>query len=148
MSGTRWTEEDLRAHQARMSRNKTDPEEFPVFKGLGPQKPSKYRNVKCEVDGILFDSKREAAHWLRLKAREQVGQITNLRRQVSFALRCPVDGSDGISAVVAHYIADFVYQDTRDASTHVVDAKGHRTREYLLKRKWLELQSQVTIDEV
>jgi hypothetical protein len=39
-----------------------------------------------------------------------------------------------------------VYQ--ANGVTHVVDAKGHRTREYQLKKKWLELQTGIVIQEV
>lgn len=108
-------------------------------------KPSKYRNVKTQALGITFDSKREAAEYLRLHARAEAGEIQNLRRQVSYPLMCPVSGTP-TNAVVSHYIADFVYE--QNGQQRVVDAKGHRTREYILKRKWLELQNGIIIDEV
>lgn len=112
-------------------------------------KPSKYRNVKTQVLGITFDSKREAAEYLRLHAREQCGEIAALRRQVQYALYAPVMGGAPLEfAVVAHYIADFVYLDKIDGRDHVVDAKGKRTAMYQLKKKWLELQSGIVIEEV
>jgi hypothetical protein len=49
--------------------------------------------------------------------------------------------------VVSFYIADFVYQDAK-GRTHVVDAKGKRTAVYQLKKKWLELQEGIVIEEV
>jgi hypothetical protein len=33
------------------------------------KKTSKYNNVKTEVDGIIFDSKKEAARYSKLKDR-------------------------------------------------------------------------------
>jgi hypothetical protein len=119
--------------------------------GVQP-KPSKYRNVKVTIDGEQFDSKREAAYWQGLKAREAAREIHSLARQVPFALCCPdrtsIEDQQVRSAlVVAQYFADFSYYD-RDGTRHVVDAKGHRTQEYRLKKKWVELQDGVLIEEV
>jgi len=110
---------------------------------------SKYRNVRTVIDGERFDSKREAEYWKELKLRERAGEIADIQRQVPFSLCCPTAGDD---MEVARYIADFTYRDVNkigmQTQLHVVDAKGHRTREYLLKKKWLELQSGVIIEEV
>jgi glyoxylate utilization-related uncharacterized protein len=106
---------------------------------------SKYRNVKVEVNGEKFDSKREAAYWIGLKAREAAGEITDLKRQVSFTLRCPTMMAEE-EAVVAHYIADFTF--CMEDGLHVLDAKGKRTAMYQLKKKWLELQDGIVIEEV
>ena len=104
---------------------------------------SKYRNVKVTIDGITFDSKREAAYWQGLKAREKNGEITDLQRQVIFPLCCPVEDR---SVMVSSYVADFVYYE--QGKRHVVDAKGLRTKDYKLKRKWLRLQDGIRIEEV
>ena len=45
------------------------------------QKRSKYNSVKTEVDGIVFDSKKEAKRWTELRLLERAGQIHNLERQ-------------------------------------------------------------------
>ncbi len=111
-------------------------------------KKSKYRNVKTRVEGITFDSKREADYWLLLRNREALGEISELQRQRSFALMCPnLSGSHSVSFEVARYLADFCYRDG-SGKLHVVDAKGHRTREYALKKKWLFLQEGIEIEEV
>jgi hypothetical protein len=142
---TRWTEADVMAHNARMKLGKdAHPAEY-----VAAPKPSKYRNVKTVIDGITFDSKREAQHWAELKMREKVGEIAALSRQHSYALYAPVVGGAPLEfVVVSHYVADFVYTDTRTGHTHVVDAKGKRTAMYQLKKKWLELQSGIVIEEV
>lgn len=49
-------------------------------------KPSKYRNRKVVVDGITFDSGREAAHYLDLKLRLAAGEIRDLRCHPQFEL--------------------------------------------------------------
>jgi len=104
---------------------------------------SKYRNVKVTIDGITFDSRREAAYWQGLKARERNGEITDLQRQVIFPLCCPFEDR---AVMVSSYVADFVYYE--HGKRHVVDAKGHRDKVYKLKRKWLRSQDGVTIEEV
>ena len=111
-----------------------------------PAKASKYRNVRFSIDGITFDSKKEANYYVGLKARAHNGEITDLRTQVSFPLFCPAPG--GLTAIVAHYVADFVYVER--GVRHVVDIKGGkacRTQVYLLKRKWLELQDSIVVEE-
>jgi hypothetical protein len=115
-------------------------------------KPSKYRNVKTVVDGIVFDSKREAQYWHELTLREKAGDITGLMRQVEYGLACPVqyrlpEGEENLPALVSTYRADFVYTD-KCGVKHIVDAKGKRTAMYILKAKWMLLQYGVTVEEV
>ncbi len=107
--------------------------------------PSKYRNVRFSIDGLTFDSKREANYYVGLKARAHNGDITDLRVQPSFPLFCPAPDRR-LTAIVAHYVADFTYRER--GVQHVVDVKGVRTQVYLLKRKWLELQDGIVIEEV
>ena len=140
MASSRWTEADVKAHNARLGKRTT----AQITEQSEPKR-SKYRNVKTEALGILFDSKREAAEYLRLHARAQIGEIQNLRRQVSYPLMCPVSGTQ-TNVVVAHYIADFVYEE--HGETRIVDAKGMRTQIYALKKKWLELQTGAQIVEI
>lgn len=113
------------------------------------QKPkrSKYGNVKITVDGHRFDSKREADHWLMLRARQELGEIRELNRQIAYPLLCP--SPDWLShAEVCVYRADFVWIDTRTGDRHVEDAKGFRTPLYALKRKWMSLQYGIELEEV
>lgn len=56
------------------------------FRNKNKQNNRKYKNVKVEVDGILFDSKKEMNRYLFLKNAENRGEITNLQRQVRFEL--------------------------------------------------------------
>lgn len=46
----------------------------------------KYGNTKITVDGIQFDSKREAARYQELKLLERAGVISFLQRQTKFQL--------------------------------------------------------------
>jgi hypothetical protein len=90
---------------------------------------AKYNNTKVRVDGMLFDSKREAARWQELKLLERAGEITELERQVEYEL---IPKQKGERA--AKYIADFRYVD-HEGKTVVEDTKGVKTPVYILKRK-------------
>ncbi len=114
---------------------------------ISEPKKSKFRNVKKRTaDGHVFDSGREADYWIGLKALESCGEISELRRQVPFPLYCADNASKGFAVQVSDYLADFTYQEA--GKLHVVDAKGHRTAVYKLKKKWLELQDGIIIEEV
>jgi len=113
-----------------------------------PARRAKYRNVKTVIGSETFDSRREADHWLQLRALAQNGQISQLRRQERFDLMCP--GPDGKWWVVAAYIADFAFIDA-NGKLHVQDVKGGqatKTQLYRLKAKWLFLQTGIEIEEI
>lgn len=89
---------------------------------------SKYHNIKTEVDGILFDSKKEADRYCELKLLLRAGKISNLLRQVKFVL---IPGYRKTRPM--YYIADFVYEEAKQ--TIVEDVKGMRTAVYINKKK-------------
>ncbi|MBH48824.1 MAG: hypothetical protein CME71_11710 [Halobacteriovorax sp.] len=90
---------------------------------------SKYKAIRTEVDGIVFDSKGESKRWIHLKRSAKKGLIKNLRRQVAYPLKI---GDDLITA----YVADFVY--IEDGVEIVEDFKGHVTTVFRLKKKLFE----------
>lgn len=93
-------------------------------------KQNKYRAKKTVVDGITFDSKREAAYYGELKIREKAGEVSGVELQRSFALIGP-DGS-----LICTYKADFCFLDhQQDSRFRVVDTKGVITPEFRLKKK-------------
>lgn len=97
----------------------------------------KYRNKKTEVDGIMFDSKKEAKRYQELKALEQAGEISELTMQKEFEL-IPAqyrdkDGKRRCIERKCSYKADFVY--TQGGQVVVEDTKGFRTKDYIIKRK-------------
>ncbi len=109
-------------------------------------KANKYRNKKVEINGIVYDSKKEQKRHLELLMLEQAGEITDLQRQVKFVLIPTQREPDTIGArggihkgkVIEHecsYIADFVYKENE--KTVVEDTKGFRTKDYILKRKMM-----------
>ena len=100
------------------------------------QKQSKYHAQKTEVDGIVFDSKKESKEYLQLKHLEDCGVIKNLRRQVSFELQPKYTNNKGEHIRAINYVADFVYE--QDGKTVVRDTKGVKTDVFKLKRKLFE----------
>lgn len=93
---------------------------------------SKYHAKKATVDGITFDSRKEADRYLTLKAMEEEGSIRDLRRQVRYEL-VPAFDVDGRHYRPVFYVADFVY--VEDGKEVVEDVKGMKTDVYRLKSK-------------
>lgn len=96
---------------------------------------NKYKNKKTQVDGILFDSKKEANRYCELRLLLRSGQIQDLRLQEPYLI-CPSVILNGKKQRPVYYVADFVY--TQDGSTVVEDTKGVKTREYIIKRKLMK----------
>lgn len=88
----------------------------------------KYHNSKTVIDGIRFDSKKEAKRYLELKILEKAGVIKELKRQVPYIL---IDKSCYGRAI--KYVADFVYLE--NGQLVVEDVKGVRTPVYKLKKR-------------
>lgn len=117
----------------------------------------KYGNKKVVVDGIIFDSKKEAQRWRELNLLESMGEIKGLRRQVKFNLiptqREPdTTGKRGgiirgkVIEKECNYIADFLYW--QDGKMIVEDTKGMRTAGYKIKRKLMLYVHGIRIKEV
>lgn len=95
---------------------------------------SKYHARKTVVDGITFDSRREAKRYGELKLLERAGVIRDLKRQVRYEL-IPAFNVGGKHYRPTSYVADFVYTDTATGAEVVEDCKGYRTDVYRLKAK-------------
>lgn len=109
---------------------------------------SKMRNIKTEIDGITFDSKKEAKRYRELKQMQDEGLIEELRLQAKFEL-IPAQKKNGRTIERAcYYIADFVYLDCESGQVIVEDVKGRRTPEYIIKRKLMLLRYGIMISEV
>lgn len=107
---------------------------------------TKYGNRKVTRDGITFDSIRECQRYFELKLMQRAGVISDLRLQVPYEL-IPAQRIDGkVVERAVNYIADFVY--TENGETIVEDAKGCRTKEYILKRKLMLWRHGIQIREV
>lgn len=107
---------------------------------------SKYKARKTSVDGIVFDSIREANRWQELRLLERAGKISNLQRQVKFVLIPKQVRDKKVIERECSYIADFVY--CENGETVVEDTKGMRTRDYIIKRKLMLFNHNIRIREV
>jgi hypothetical protein len=105
------------------------------------KKKSKYGNRKNEVDGIVFDSEKEAMRYGQLKLMLKAGIIGLLDLQVPYELN--PGGTHSLK-----YIADFVYIIRATGEKVVEDAKGCRTREYIKKRRLMKKVHGIIIKEV
>lgn len=118
---------------------------------------NKYHAKKIVVDGMVFDSKKEARQYAFLKCLENAGEISDLQRQVEFLLIPEQREPDTIGARggvhrgkllerKVTYVADFTYM--RDGEYVVEDAKGMKTKDYTLKRKLMLHIHGIRIKEV
>lgn len=98
---------------------------------------SKYRAKKTEIDGIVFDSRKEAKRYTELKLMEKAGIITDLELQVPYVI-LPAYRKNGKKIREIKYIADFVYWDTEKNKKIVEDVKGVKTEVYKIKKKLFE----------
>lgn len=101
---------------------------------------SKYRNVRTEVDGITFASKKEAKRYWELKLLERAGEITGLELQRRFTL-------EANGQKICEYVSDFDYFD-RHGSQVVEDAKGVRTPVYKLKKRLMKVLLGIDVQEI
>ena len=107
------------------------------YKQLQQKCNSKYKAKKTIVDGIRFDSQKEANRYLELKLLEKQGLIKYIDRQTRFELQ-PSYKKNGKTIRAIYYIADFVYFDKAKKKMIIEDTKGFRTEVYKLKKKIFE----------
>jgi len=107
----------------------------------------KYRAKKVEIDGVKFDSKKEANYAKHLALLAQQGLVDTITYQPRYVLQEKFN-KNGIHFRAINYVADFavVYS---DGHVEVVDVKGFRTPVYKIKRKMFELKyPDLTLKEV
>lgn len=113
---------------------------------------NKYGNKKVVYDGKTFDSQKEAQRYAELRLLERGKIITDLELQRKFILLPnqyeDADGNGKLIERAVTYIADFVYTDLRTGEMVVEDAKGCKTKDYILKRKMMLFFHQISIKEV
>jgi hypothetical protein len=112
------------------------------------------------VNGIEFDSRKEARRYQELLLLQRAGVILNLKRQVKYVL-IPAQyeyyeryGKKGqelkpgqrLIEKECAYIADFVYEE--NGKEVVEDTKGIKTKDYIIKRKLMLYTHGIRIREV
>lgn len=126
---------------------------------------SKYHARKTVVDGIEFDSAKEAARYRQLKALQAAGKISGLELQKRYELIPPQYESyprygkggkqlkDGVRCLekAMYYVADFVYYD-EDKRLVVEDVKGCKVgaayQMFAVKRKLMLYMLGIKIQEI
>ncbi len=108
----------------------------------------KYRNVKTVVDGITFDSKKEAKRYGELRMLAVAGEITDLKVHQRF----PVFLNE---IKICTYVSDFTYfpkpDDDGNSEMVIEDVKGGnatKTPVYKLKKAMMEAFYKIRIQEV
>lgn len=100
---------------------------------------SKYYNLPASCDGIKFDSHKERNYYCELKMLKMGRVVKDFERQVKFELQPKYTNSKGEHIRAINYIADFVVE-YNDGRVEVVDVKGIRTKDYILKKKMFEFK--------
>lgn len=122
---------------------------------------SKYKSKKTIVDGIEFDSRKEADRYCELKLLQRAGKIQNLELQKAIELIPAQREADTIGKrggiikgkvieKAVFYRADFVY--TENGETVVEDVKGYKGggayAVFTIKRKLLLYKYGIKIKEI
>ena len=122
---------------------------------------TKYRSSKIEIDGITFDSKKEAKRYQELKDMAFRGDITDLQIQVKYVLIPQQREPDSITPNgrkvkgkilerECSYYADFVYK--KNGETIVEDVKGMKIGAayslFSIKRKLMLWRYGIRVREV
>ena len=109
---------------------------------------NKFGNKKTVVDGITFDSQKEAARWQELKLMQRAGLICELQRQVPFVLIPKQERKGKVIERPVVYKADFVYRENGEDVVEDVKSRATKTKEYIIKRKLLLWQYGIRIKEI
>lgn len=98
------------------------------------------------IDGITFDSKKEAARYRDLKLMERAKLISNLELQPEYLLieRTIINGKNHRAII---YKADFKYYDNVKNKLIVEDVKGFKTDVYAIKKRLMKAKYNIEILE-
>lgn len=97
---------------------------------------NKHNNKKTVIDGITFDSKKEAEYYCKLKILKKAGEIKEFGIQPKYELQ-PTFRKNGKTHRSITYIADFIITNN-DGTTDIVDVKGFETDVFKIKQKLFE----------
>jgi len=118
-----WTEEEYAEYERKKG---------VTGQGVILVKKSKLHNKKTKVDGILFDSQKEADYYNDLKLRLRMGMIKGFCGQAKFILQA---GFGDVRPIT--YTADFIVFNLDDTA-EVIDTKGFETEAFTLRKKMFE----------
>jgi hypothetical protein len=117
-------------------------------KVINKKPKSKFNNVKMEIDGYIFDSKKEAEFYGSLKLKKQAGLIKDFQMQVKYDIV--------VNTIhIANYFLDFLVVNLDD-SIDYIDIKGKdaktnkfiKTGVFALKKKLVEAIYKINISMI
>lgn len=108
---------------------------------------TKYHSRKVTVDGIEFDSRREANRYAELLLLQRAGEISDLQLQKKYTLIPSQKKPSGGTERACTYTADFAYKD-KTGREIVEDSKGMRTQQYIIRRKLMLYVHGIEVKEV
>ena len=121
-----------------------NPSDVIIYKrGKQITKKSKYRNVRCEYDGLKFDSQKERDYYIFLKGEEKAKRISHLSCQKVFEIKVN-------DKLICKYRSDFWYINLKTNLWECVDVKSEITKKnatYRLKKKLLKSVLNIDIIE-
>ena len=109
---------------------------------------TKYHSRKVTVDGIVFDSHREARRYMELLLLLRAGEISHLEMQKKYTLIPAQKKPSGGTERACTYTADFVYKDKRTGEETVEDAKGMKTQQGIIRRKLMLYIHGIEVKEI
>lgn len=113
------------------------------------EKRSKYGNQKTEVEGVRFDSKKEAARFQELLWAQGAGKISELKLQEEFTLMGAYTTPKGKRVRAIRYRCDFSYLlPSGEKVVEDVKSKATKTRVYEIKKKLLRERYGIEIKEI
>lgn len=131
-----------------------------VLEKLGQQqeKERKYHNLPTVVNGIHFDSRKEANRYIELMSLQSAGKIRKLKLQEQFTLQESYVTDTGERVRAIRYVADFTYERPTEPDctgtvhwlpvVEDVKSRGTRTAKYKMKKKLMRERRGLTITEV
>lgn len=111
------------------------------YRARSGKRGNKFKAVRTTVDGITFDSKREAAYYCELQLREKAGEVSAVELQPRFPLQVEHE-------VIGTYRADFKFWDNIEKRTRVVDVKGVEPRGFRRTLKHVRAQYGIIVEVV
>jgi hypothetical protein len=105
---------------------------------VNKSKSSKFNNIKVDIDGHTFDSKKEAEFYGQLKIKKNAGLIKDFQMQVRYDIIVN-------SIMIGKYFLDFLVENN-DGSIEYIDIKGKdsktnkfiKTGVFALKKRLVE----------
>ena len=110
---------------------------------------SKYKSVKTIVEGITFDSKKEALFYRNLLLAKKSGEIVNIELQPRFNYEISYSANlatNKTKTKKAFYKADFRVT-YKTGEVFIYDVKGYKTATYKRKKKIVEYLYNIIIIE-